>query len=74
MLALTRMGAVMVPPMPAFYNRPASIADVVDHIAMRVLDQFDISAPTTSPRWTGLTDARERDLDINPLAHLEMQP
>jgi 4-hydroxy-3-polyprenylbenzoate decarboxylase len=58
MLALTRMGAIMVPPMPAFYTRPESIGDIVDHVAMRVLDQFDLDVPTDTPRWTGLATGR----------------
>jgi flavin prenyltransferase len=53
MLALTRMGAVVVPPMPAFYNHPDSVADVVDHIVTRVLDQFDLPVPMAR-RWAGL--------------------
>ena len=52
MLALTRMGAVLVPPMPAFYNHPQSVADVVDHIVSRVLDQLGLPAPEAR-RWTG---------------------
>jgi 4-hydroxy-3-polyprenylbenzoate decarboxylase len=57
MLALSRMGVVMVPPMPAFYNAPQSLDDVVDHVVSRVLDQFGLSAPQAR-RWTGLADAR----------------
>src|SRR5262249_5019686 len=60
MLTLSRMGAVMVPPMPAFYNHPTSLDDVVDHIVARVLDQFDLSAPGAR-RWTGLADARDTE-------------
>jgi flavin prenyltransferase len=52
MLKLTRMGATIVPPMPAFYNLPKSIDDMVDHIVARVLDQFAIEAPFAK-RWDG---------------------
>jgi 4-hydroxy-3-polyprenylbenzoate decarboxylase len=52
MLALARMGASIVPPMPAFYNHPASTGDVVNHIVTRILDQFGIESPTAK-RWTG---------------------
>jgi flavin prenyltransferase len=52
MLKLARMGVRIVPPMLAFYNRPKSINDIVDHIVARVLDQFDISAPFAK-RWDG---------------------
>jgi 4-hydroxy-3-polyprenylbenzoate decarboxylase len=52
MLALARMGVRIVPPMPAFYNHPESIADIVAHIVTRVLDQFDIPS-ATAKRWDG---------------------
>ncbi|GAA4617820.1 non-oxidative hydroxyarylic acid decarboxylases subunit B [Saccharopolyspora hordei] len=57
MLALSRMGVRIVPPMPAFYNNPTSIADVVDHITARVLDQLDLPAPAAR-RWEGLRTAK----------------
>ncbi|MEU6912877.1 non-oxidative hydroxyarylic acid decarboxylases subunit B [Streptomyces olindensis] len=57
MLALTRMGVRMVPPVPAFYNHPASVDDIVDHITARVLDQFDLPAPAAR-RWEGMRTAR----------------
>jgi 4-hydroxy-3-polyprenylbenzoate decarboxylase len=46
------MGVTIIPPMPAFYNHPKSINDIVDHIVARVLDQFGISAPFAK-RWDG---------------------
>lgn len=52
MLKLARVGAVILPPMPAFYNHPASIDDVVNHICARVLDVFGISNDATR-RWDG---------------------
>jgi 4-hydroxy-3-polyprenylbenzoate decarboxylase len=52
MLKLSRMGAVVLPPVPAFYNHPTSIDDIVDHTVARVLDQFDIEAKHAA-RWTG---------------------
>ncbi|WP_269855935.1 non-oxidative hydroxyarylic acid decarboxylases subunit B [Streptomyces sp. RPT161] len=57
MLALTRMGAQMVPPMPAFYNHPASVDDIVDHVTARILDQFGLPAPAAK-RWEGMRAAR----------------
>jgi 4-hydroxy-3-polyprenylbenzoate decarboxylase len=56
MLALTRMGAIVLPPVPAFYNRPQSIGDLVDHIVGRTLDQFGLEMPLLK-RWEGLTRA-----------------
>lgn len=50
MLALTQAGATMLPPMPAFYNHPATTADIVDHVASRALDQFGLGNELTR-RW-----------------------
>ncbi|TAK49420.1 MAG: UbiX family flavin prenyltransferase [Xanthobacteraceae bacterium] len=52
MLRLARMGVAIVPPMPAFYNHPKTIDDIVNHVVSRALDQFNISAPF-SKRWDG---------------------
>jgi 4-hydroxy-3-polyprenylbenzoate decarboxylase len=52
MLKLARMGVVMLPPMPAFYNHPKTIDDVIDHIVFRVLDQFGVQVPFAK-RWDG---------------------
>ncbi|MGE5819048.1 MAG: UbiX family flavin prenyltransferase [Deltaproteobacteria bacterium] len=42
MVALTRMGAVIFPPVPAFYHRPKTLDDVINQTVTRILDQFDI--------------------------------
>jgi flavin prenyltransferase len=52
MLKLSRMGAVILPPVPAFYNHPRAIDDIVNHIVMRILDQFDIHLDVAA-RWDG---------------------
>ena len=52
MLRLTRMGTVIFPPVPAFYQRPGSIADLVNHTVMRILDQFDLHLDAAG-RWDG---------------------
>jgi 4-hydroxy-3-polyprenylbenzoate decarboxylase len=52
MLKLARAGVTIIPPMPAFYNHPKTIDDIVDHIVVRVLDQFGIAAPLAK-RWDG---------------------
>jgi 4-hydroxy-3-polyprenylbenzoate decarboxylase len=57
MLALSRMGATVLPPVPAFYNQPTSVADIVDHLVVRILDQFGVDAPGAR-RWTGLPATR----------------
>jgi flavin prenyltransferase len=61
MLTLARMGASIIPPMPAFYNHPASVDDIVDHVVTRILDQFDIESPTAK-RWSGLSDHKATNL------------
>ncbi|MBF0093389.1 MAG: UbiX family flavin prenyltransferase [Alphaproteobacteria bacterium] len=50
MAAVTEMGAVVAPPVPAFYARPASLGDMVDHTIGRVLDLFGLDAGTVR-RW-----------------------
>ena len=52
MLKLSRMGVVMLPPVPAFYNNPRSLADIVEHTVVRMLDQFGIEVPDAT-RWSG---------------------
>ncbi|MEX2200698.1 MAG: UbiX family flavin prenyltransferase [Dongiaceae bacterium] len=50
MLALSEMGAVIAPPVPAFYARPASVAALVDHTIGRILDLFGIESGLVR-RW-----------------------
>ncbi|HZQ51853.1 MAG TPA: UbiX family flavin prenyltransferase [Bryobacteraceae bacterium] len=52
MLALTRMGAVISPPVPAFYTLHKNIDDMVCQIVGRLLDQFGLDMPGVS-RWSG---------------------
>ena len=52
MLKLSRMGAVILPPVPAFYNNPRSLADIVEHSVARMLDQFGVEVPGAA-RWEG---------------------
>ena len=48
--ALAEMGAIIAPPVPAFYMRPASLEEMIDHTIGRVLDLFDIDVGA-APRW-----------------------
>ena len=50
MTQLSEMGAIIAPPVPAFYARPDSIEDMVDHTVGRVLDLFDIESGVVR-RW-----------------------
>jgi flavin prenyltransferase len=52
MLAATEMGAIIMPPVPAFYFRPNSLDAVIDQTIGRSLDLFDLEAPGTQ-RWEG---------------------
>ncbi len=52
MLSLARMGVVVFPPIPAFYNKPASVDDIINHIVGRLLDQFGLNLPGVK-RWPG---------------------
>ena len=53
MLKLSRMGVTILPPVPAFYNNPQNLDDMINHIVMRVIDQFDIHLDVMN-RWDGL--------------------
>lgn len=50
MTRLSEMGAIIAPPMPAFYTRPAGLADIVEHNLGRILDLFDLELPSLR-RW-----------------------
>ncbi|OGA22969.1 MAG: phenolic acid decarboxylase subunit B [Betaproteobacteria bacterium RIFCSPLOWO2_02_FULL_65_24] len=52
LLKLSRMGVTIMPPMPAMYNHPQTVDDIVNHVVARVLDQFSIEADFAK-RWTG---------------------
>jgi 4-hydroxy-3-polyprenylbenzoate decarboxylase len=52
MLALAEMGAVVLPPMPAFYNRPKELDDIVNHTVARVLDRLNLPQ-TLVAEWRG---------------------
>jgi len=52
MLKLSRMGVVILPPVPAFYNHPQNLDDMINHVTMRILDQFDIHLDVMN-RWDG---------------------
>jgi len=52
MAAVTEAGAIVYPPVPAFYAQPKSLSDMIDHTLGRVLDLFDIEIGKVR-RWTG---------------------
>jgi 4-hydroxy-3-polyprenylbenzoate decarboxylase len=57
MLSLTRSGAIIFPPMPAFYTKPASVDDVVQQSVGRMLDMFDLDTGNFE-RWTGMKKSK----------------
>ena len=52
MLALAERGAVLLPPMPAFYHRPRSIEDIVDHTVARAMERLGVTQDFV-PEWRG---------------------
>jgi len=55
MTAVTEMGGIVFPPLPAFYHHPKTLDEMVDHSVARVLDLFGIHVP--GPRWEGATQS-----------------
>ncbi len=62
MEAVTLMGGVIFPPVPAFYHRPKTLDELVDHTIARVLDLLDI-AHSLAPRWEGEIGASAGETD-----------
>jgi len=58
MTAATEMGAIIMPPVPAYYAKPSTVDDITTQTAARALDMFDINAPALH-RWQG-TAAEKR--------------
>lgn len=60
MTAAAEMGAIVYPPVPAFYARPENLEQMVDHTLGRVLDLFDIETKAVN-RWGGLNSIKNSD-------------
>ena len=60
MTSATEIGAIVYPPVPAFYARPESLEQMVDHTLGRVLDLFEIETKAVS-RWGGLNSIRNTE-------------
>jgi 4-hydroxy-3-polyprenylbenzoate decarboxylase len=56
MTAVTEMGGIVFPPLPSFYHRPATIAEMVDHTVARVMDLLGVTNDL-APRWGGMNGA-----------------
>ncbi len=68
MLTAAQMGAIIHPPVPAFYARPKTIADLVDHAVGRALDCFGLDMPNIT-RW-GEPPEVEDGVEVTPLVKL----
>jgi len=62
MVSVTEMGGIIFPPVPAFYQRPESLDEMVGHTVQRVLDVLGLPQ-TDTPRWSGLPETAEPPLD-----------
>jgi 4-hydroxy-3-polyprenylbenzoate decarboxylase len=60
MTSVTEMGGIIFPPLPSFYHRPQTLADMIDHTVSRVVDLLGLPQ-TLAPRWNGLTVAAQSD-------------
>ncbi len=58
MVAVTEMGAIVCPPVPAFYSRPQTVEQLVDHTVGRVLDLYGIEHRGIVVRWDGMEPRR----------------
>ncbi len=54
MTAVTEMGGIIFPPLPAFYHHPKNLEEMVDHTVARVLELLGIEVP--GPHWEGMAD------------------
>jgi len=60
MTQVTEIGAVLVPPLPAFYHQPKTLDDIINQSVNKALDQFDLGVELDLfKRWTG-NEERER--------------
>jgi 4-hydroxy-3-polyprenylbenzoate decarboxylase/2,5-furandicarboxylate decarboxylase 2 len=67
MTAVTELGAIVLPPMPAFYNHPQTVDDIVNHTVGRALDLFNVEHAGLVKRWQGLKASpafAERDINM----------
>lgn len=57
MVAVTEMGAIVAPPVPGFYRRPQTVAEIVDATATRAIDLLGLGIDLDRNRWAGLTSS-----------------
>ena len=66
MTAVTEMGGIICPPVPAFYQRPADLATMIDHMVGRVLDLFNIEQGLNPPWDPPARRGQPRQDEENP--------
>ena len=59
MIAVTEMGAIVMPPVPAFYHRPSTIEEIVRHLSARAIDILNLPIPPIAQSWNGTTPMSE---------------
>lgn len=66
MVQAAEIGAIIAPPVPAFYLRPESVSDIIEHTVHRILDLFDLEPPYDIARWPpdDLTQSAEFDFTM----------
>ena len=70
LVQVAEIGAIVCPPVPAFYQRPTSIGQIVDHTLSRILDLLEIELPhELSTRWEGPTRRTETGVGGNGATH-----
>lgn len=74
MTAVTEMGAIVMPPVPAFYAHPQSVDDIVNHTVGRILDLFSIEHDQLPQRWSGLADDFARSARADDAEALDADP
>ena len=75
LVQVAEVGAIVVPPLPAFYQRPRTLEEIIDHTILRVLDLFDIEpAEQLSRRWAGPDRAVSADAATEHLLGDEFDP
>ena len=67
LLTLSEMNVDVIPPIPAFYNQPKTIDDLINHTIMKLLDHLHINNDLTT-RWKGLSEAKKNSKLISPIS------
>ncbi|MES2012910.1 MAG: UbiX family flavin prenyltransferase [Pseudomonadota bacterium] len=64
MTSVTEMGGIVYPPLPCFYHRPQTIAEMIDHTVSRIVDLLGVLLPL-APQWDGLTATTSKYMEAD---------